>query len=366
MVDDALVLGVRQAAVNVLVGSLIDPSTHQVRAEALEAYAPVIEPLHRAGSKVYVILLNGVTGNPSLDRFLLHPKFSPKAPNRLSAFNVVDPAAVQALGAACSAMQARYKSEIDGWIVGNEINSHWEWANQGPASLDEVADTTERSLRIVSEATHMPVYLSLEHHWTIRSSSSDHSVPGRDLLEQVAKLAKQRGDFGWRVAFHPYPQNLFEPRFWNDDQAQLRFDTPKITFKNIEVLTEYLKQPRLRWKGKPRVVNLSEQGFHRPAGAEGEEIQAAAYAYAYERVARNPGIEAFILNRHVDNTGEGGLLLGLWTNKPGSVGDPDRKTRMWEVFRACGTADQAKTTEFALKLIGLKSWSEADPKPVER
>ena len=46
-------------------------------------------------------------------------------------------------------------------------------------------------------------------------------------------------------------------------------DTPRITFKNLEVLTEYLRRPELLYKGQPRRVILSEQGFHTPDGPDG-------------------------------------------------------------------------------------------------
>ena len=47
------------------------------------------------------------------------------------------------------------------------------------------------------------------------------------------------------IAHHPYPENLFECRFWRDKTATLKPDTPRITFKNIELLPQILKQPEL-------------------------------------------------------------------------------------------------------------------------
>ena len=50
------------------------------------------------------------------------------------------------------------------------------------------------------------------------------------------------GDVDWNVAFHPYPENLFEPRTWLDQSATASDDTPRITFKNIELLPRFLAQ----------------------------------------------------------------------------------------------------------------------------
>jgi hypothetical protein len=71
------------------------------------------------------------------------------------------------------------------------------------------------------------------------------------------------------------------------------------------------------------------------------------------------GIDAFILHRHVDHAHEGGLKLGLWTNKPGSVATPDRKRPMYEVFQAAGTDNQESAFKFALPVIGANSWDAA-------
>lgn len=387
MVDDAISLGIRHAAINVQMGDYLTDhpgaddvplagSPLRLRAAALRGLDQTVSQFTRHGVLVYAILLARATGNPAVDGKILHPKYDPSSANRLAAFRVTDAVGQTTLHSFCRTLAERYRRRsqmgtVNGWIVGNEVDSHSAWFSMGPASAAEVADTVERSLRIVNDAVSPfggKVYLSLDHFWTGRFQSDrpDLSLAGREVIDRVAALARERGDFPWNVAYHPYPENLFEPRFWLDKTATLSFDSPRVTFKNLEVLTEYLKLPDLRFHGRVRRVILSEQGFHCPDGPEGETIQAAAYAYAWNRVKRNPGIDAFILHRHVDHSQEGGLRLGLWTNKPGSIADPDRRTRMYEVFKAAGTPEEAKAMEFALPLVGLKSWDEAGPKPVAR
>lgn len=382
MVDDALALGIRHAAINVQLGDYLTttpkPGDQPLKntpfalsEEALRGLDSSIRPLAQSKVKVYAILLARATRNPALDSRLLHPDYDPKTPNRLAAFRTTDAIGAETLFEFCRALSNRYQGEVQGWIVGNEVNSHEAWFNMGAASAEKVVDGVERSLRIVHQAVQAKggsVYLSLDHFWTLRHREDrpDLSLPGREVLDRVGALAKARGDFPWHVAYHPYPENLFEPRFWLDKTAPLRFDAARVTFKNLEVLTEYLKRRDLLWRGKPRRVILSEQGFHRPDGPDGETVQAAAYAYAWQRVARNPGIDAFILHRHVDHAQEGGLRLGLWINRSGSVADPERKTKMWEVMRAVGTRDEAVATRFALPIVGLSSWREAGPQAVGR
>ena len=73
-----------------------------------------------------------------------------------------------------------------------------------------------------------------------------------------------------------------------------------------------------------------------------------------------PGIDSFILHRHVDHGHEGGLLLGLWTKKDGTVFEPDRKKLIYEVFRLADTDQWEAAFEFAKPIIGVdygNSWN---------
>ena len=99
------------------------------------------------------------------------------------------------------------------------------------------------------------------------------------------------------------------------------------------------------------------QGFHSAPGPDGELAQAAAYCYAYQLVERLAGIDAFILHRHVDNAHEGGLRLGLRRNQPaGDEAQPPKK--ICDCFRQADTTNRLAAFEFALPIVGLKSWDE--------
>jgi hypothetical protein len=90
-----------------------------------------------------------------------------------------------------------------------------------------------------------------------------------------------------------------------------------------------------------------------------------AYCYAYYKCSVLPGIDAFILHRHVDHGGEGGLKLGLWTRDEmsSSPSRPLRKKMVYEVFRRAGTPEWEKAFAFALPVIGITNWHQFDPPP---
>jgi hypothetical protein len=89
-------------------------------------------------------------------------------------------------------------------------------------------------------------------------------------------------------------------------------------------------------------------------------VQAAAYALAYRRISLIQGVEAFILHRHVDATGEGGLKLGIWPLTGTGPGKPKRP--IWNVVKFADTPQWQKASNFALPIIGLQDWSQANPR----
>jgi hypothetical protein len=386
MVDDALALGISHAALNVNFAQLLQLSTNNAiparfgnsdfyfSRRYLEQMDGQVKRLSDHGIVVSLILLCYQSGDDELNKLLLHPKYDPTAPNRLGAFNITREyfsAGVEFLARRYSAPDAPH-GRVWNYIVGNEVNSHWFWSNMGRVKMEEFADDYLRAVRICHEAVrrhsaNARVYISLEHHWNIRYPGGDEfqAFAARPFIDYFARQARAGGDFDWHVAFHPYPENLFECRVWNDQSAWATADTPRVTFKNLEVLTDYFARPELLFDGKPRRIILSEQGFHSPETEEGRILQAAAYCYAWRKVAGLHGIDSFILHRHVDHGNEGGLNLGLWTrNKKGShPADPAEKKPIHEVFRLADTPDWEDAFKFALPIIGFKDWDELNHRP---
>jgi hypothetical protein len=385
MVDDALALGIKHAALNVSLTSLIDldgkPDSLSYRMDghdyhfhrrAIESIA--VKPLSDAGVKIYLILLATTTSEPRLNH-IMRPAEAKEAPNGITGFNVFDPEGVRYFQACLGILAERFSrpdqrfGRAVGYIIGNEVNSHAEWYNIGPAPMAKVAREYLRAIRLAHSAVrrHSPdacVYVSLEHHWTAQGNRDPlRACPGRALLDEMNRHSKAEGDFDWHVAFHPYPANLFDPRTWRDKEARPTADTPKITFKNLEQLTAYLRRPEMLCLGKPRRVILSEEGFHTPDGPDGQTLQAAGYCYGWVKASRLDGIDAFILNRHVDHAQEGGLRLGLWTRRKDSIATPESKKKIYEVFRLADTPEWEDAFRFALPVIGIHSWDEvAAPK----
>jgi hypothetical protein len=302
---------------------------------------------------------------------MLHPNSAKDAPNRLSAFNNRTEEGRAWLKATMEFLAERWSGpdqqhgRVIGYILGNEVNSHWWWSNLGRVSFEEFAADYLQALALVHQAVRQHskwarVYISLDHHWSIRYQAGDElqAFPGKELVEYLARNP-ETSRLDWHIAYHPYPENLFDPRFWRDQTATSTPQTPRITFKNLEVLTEYLRRPELKHEGESRRVILSEQGFHTPDGPDGEAMQAAAFCYAYRKVAALDGVDAFILHRHVDHPHEGGLRLGLRRFTP-MASDARPEKRIYECFRHADGRDWEQAFDFTLPYIGIQSWAEVE------
>jgi len=384
MVDDALALGVKHAALNFNLSELIDPSgytnnpiweldghEYHFKSGYLHSMDKRIKALSDPGVVVTLIVLTYQSSDADVNRIMIDPRCVTNAPNHLGNFNTVTAEGSRWLRATFEFCAERWSrpdqkyGHVAGYIIGNEVDSHWWWANMGRVKMEMFADDYLRTVRLAQEAIRKEsswarVYVSLDHYWNVRCESADElqAFPGRSFLDYFARRAREEGDFDWNVAFHPYPENLFEPRFWNDPSPTTNvLTTPLITFKNIELLPAYLRRPEMLHQGRPRRIILSEQGFHTPNGPDGETIQAAAFCYAYKKIERLDGIDAFILHRHVDNAGEGGLLLGLRSNRPRD-GESQPRKKIYDCFRDADTADWQKTFQFALPVIGLETWDQ--------
>jgi hypothetical protein len=383
MLDDALALGIAHATFNVNLAALVDPrgSERSIMFESqgrtfhfhrgpVEALDGQVKQLSDADMLVYLILLNYIHRDETVDAIMRHPQAPRRPPNNIAAFNLSTDEGRAWYIATIEMLAERYSREdrkhgrVVGYIVGNEVNSHSQWYALGPATAKEVAAqyhdalrTTHASVRKSSSSAR--VYISLDHFWG-RGMTRDLqlSCGGKELVDELVRLTRASGDFDWHIAHHPYPENLFEPRSWLDKSPRPAADTPRITFKNLEQLTEYLQRPEMLYEGEPRRVILSEQGFHTPDGPDGETHQAAGFCYAWAKVDRLDGIDAFILHRHVDHAHEGGLRLGLWTRKPDSVATPDRKKKLYDVFLKADTPEWQEAFEFVLPVIGIEGWND--------
>jgi hypothetical protein len=386
--DDAEELGISHAALNVAYDQMLyltgsNPGntipyefqgrTYYFKKNYIDYLDREIKSLSDNGNVVSLILIMYRNLDPSTpNSILIHPDSEPNG--TVYAFNTKTADGVAYFSAITNFLAERYTradaayGRAVNFIVGNEIGQNKIWNNMGPKLIHEYVEDYARTLRLTdtivrSHYDKARVYISLDHFWSEDlPPDSLWKYDNKQIVDLLTSHIRAHGDIPWNVAFHPYPENLFNPRFWNDTTATFDFDTDRITFKNLSVLVDYMKQPDYLFNGEMRRIILSEQGFHSLDNSlESQKIQAAAYAYAYYIVKFLDGIDSFILHRHVDHALEGGLNLGLWTNLPGQIATPDKQKVIYDVFKYIDTDRSLEVTEFAKEIIGIEAWEEVIP-----
>jgi hypothetical protein len=281
--------------------------------------------------------------------------------------NVTSAEGISLYGAVLDLMAERW-SRRDGkygrvhhWIMHNEVDAGWVWTNAGEKEAISYLDLYQRSMRLMDLIARQydpnsRTFISLTHFWA--GAGDKRWYGSKRLIDLLAAFTRAEGDFPWALAYHPYPQDLFNPRTWEDKEATFRFDSHLVTPKNLEVLDAYMKRPELLYQGKVRPVHLSENGFNSKEYTPKElEDQAAGMALAWKKMAGLSSIESWQYHNWVDNRGEGGLKIGL-RKFPDEPGDPLGKKPIWHLYQALGTPREDELADPYLKTIGIGSWDE--------
>lgn len=320
---------------------------------------------HRVMVSVILLIANPAKDQNPVVSVLGHPDAVKEGTFAMP--NVTSAEGISLYGAILNLMAERW-SRSDGkhgrvhhWIIHNEVDAGWVWTNAGDKADIVYMDLYQRSMRLTDLISrqydpNMRPFITLTHHWA--KAGERRWYGSKRMTDLLVRFCEAEGDFPWGMAYHPYPQNLFNPRTWEDNQATFSLDTEKITPKNLEVLDAYMKQPALLYQGKVRPVHLSENGFNsKDYSPQALEDQAAGMALAWKKMAALSSIESWQYHNWIDNRGEGGLRIGL-RKFPDEPGDPAGKKPIWHLYQALGTPREDEVAAPYLKTIGIRSWDE--------
>ncbi len=357
--DELLELGVKHITINVVITDLLydndQPGTTKYLFEGRSWW--LNEPrLQHVDETVKFASQHGITSalivlipRGSHD-IIVHPEATGSGIYAMP--NFTSQAATEKYEAVIGILAKRYSGgdhgRVDHWIMHNEVDFGWIWTNMGEQPMPVYMDSYVRSMRIAYQQSrrfnpYSTVFISLTHHWNVGQDAQWRTYSPRAMLQMLSKLSRVEGDFHWGIAYHPYPENLFNPKTWEDRQAVNNVDTQRITMKNIDVLTHFLDQPAMRDElGQVRPLLFSEQGYHTAGyGEEAQRLQGAALLYTWDRMRSIQGVLAYDYHRWVDAAEEGGLLLGLRT-VPTAERRAGEKKLGWEVFRSIDTERESR------------------------
>lgn len=368
-------LGIKHAGYNIPISRLLGPSTHSdyptitytyngkdytLNGHVVSEYDYVFRTLTEKGIIITAILLNNKT-----DAYpqLIHP-LSRGGSAYYYAFNAAEKEGTDYLEAIAAFLAERYRDNTHGivmnWIIGNEVNVRSTWNYMKYIDIVPYAKEYARAVRlfyngIKSHNANARIYISLDQQWN-RNLSSNSSYDSKDLMDVFNACVKEEGDMDWGLAHHPYSVPMTWPKFWElsgeaGELVQENEDTSMVTIYNIDVITSYLQKPEFLMKdGEVRPVLLSEMGF---TSTYGEDVQAAAFAYAYFIAENNQYIDSMILSRETDAAEEvaQGLALGLSYQN-------GRRKFIYDTFKYIDTPEADAYTEFARNYLGILSWDQ--------
>lgn len=321
-------------------------------------------------SLVFLIPLR--SNNENIQRRFVHPD---AYLGNYSMANVATEEGIEYYTAIIDFLAKRYSrpdslyGHLDQWIIHNEVDAHTAWTHAGDKPVELYTQIYDRSMRMVyyTIRKHNPtakVFGSFTKHWNSKAVSNIN-FRSRDVLNVLGQLSKKEGDYEWGIAWHSYPTNLANASVWNDPigRTPLNLDAPEITPRNLEMIDAYVRQESVLYNGKKvRTVLLSENGFNsnpdNAGSSEGKQAAALAYFWKKAENKRLPSIENIQLHRWVDFPTEGGILFGLWTTKPGTIGVFDEKKDGWYVWEAAGTPREDSIFAPYLDTIGIADWPE--------
>lgn len=284
--------------------------------------------------------------------------------------NMTSIESVHCYAAALDFLASRYSREdskygrIHHWIMHNEVDAGNVWTNMGlNRPLHVFLNAYYKSMRLCYNIArkydqHSEVFASFTHSWA-EPVPVDGDYSTLELLEGLLDYSGAEGDFQWGIAYHPYPEDLNEPKTWNDKAATFTMDSPMVTFKNLEVLDKWVKQDKTKFLGEQkRTVWLSENGTNSRSYSEQDLAeQAAGFAYAWKKMKDLDGIDAFQWHNWMDARGEFGLRIGL-RKYPDDETDPAGKKPVWYLYQAADTPREDEVFEPYKSMIGINDWSE--------
>lgn len=346
-----------------------DGKTYYADRKSIASFDSTLAETAKRNIIVSAILLIGKASNTpdqEIGRIFEHPDCDPAGIYSMA--NVTSAEGLEYYAAAVDFLAKRYSrpdkkyGRIHHWIIHNEVDAGWVWTNMGEKPPLLFMDHYHKSMRTVYNIArkynpHTKAFISLTHYWAWTVDKRFYHA--KELLKILLQYSRAEGDFEWAIAHHPYPESLFEPKSWLDEKCDFTFDTPLITYKNIEVLDAWVKEPHTFYLGKyRRTVYLSEQGVNSRDYTEKHlQEQAAGMAYAWKKIENLDGIDAFQYHNWMDHRGEGGLRIGL-RRFPDDEEDPAGKKPVWYVFKYADTDKEAEAFEFAKDIIGIDNWDE--------
>ncbi|MBQ6702752.1 MAG: hypothetical protein IJN17_07355 [Clostridia bacterium] len=248
---------------------------------------------------VTLIFVISDTGNESLNRVLIHKDAA--LDSKYCAYNTADRQGLAYLRAITNFFSSRYleKMQVSRIVFGDCVGNAFFNYNMGKKTLDEFAEQYANGLRVIyntarSYSPYVEIYTYIDDNW-------DKGLPfdlyvrydNKAFLDVLNGCISGFGDIDWGVVQNPYPMETSDYFSYDDQDLDTDMLTDRVSFKNIGVITDYLKRTELTYNNSVRDYIIIEQSNFKEFS---EEYITADYVYNCYK-AMNSGVSAYITDR---------------------------------------------------------------------
>ncbi|MBE6565382.1 MAG: hypothetical protein E7655_08945 [Ruminococcaceae bacterium] len=247
------------------------------------------------------------------------------------------------------------------FIVGMNVNSNRYYHSMGEKDLSSFLDMYTTAFRIADTALRSVYkngrcYVSVADNLNTAAIQPDGRANDKldysasDFLKLFDQKITMGGDIPWRVALNIRPTVKGQAEFWQSPNISDASSTPFVNLYNIGALTDLLKSEELLYQGSPRSVAVTSDAI--PSDGS-EQMQAAAFAYAYLTAACDESIECYAFARQTDSVADGSSY-GL--KKPDGT-----KKAVYDVFRSIDTNEWKSVVSPLTAALSVTDFSELIP-----
>ncbi len=322
----------------------IDGDRYYYRESTVREIDALVAICKDRGIRATLVLTVSPSQDAALNRILLHPQAEETA--AYCAFNTQTDEGISYLRAATEMLARRYnisfgdRGGVAGFAVGQHVNDTRACYNMGDTTLKRLVTEYASALRLVYNTVtavnpSFAVYASVDCRWNIQQPRGNASAFGaRPMLDLLNYVISSHGNFGWRVAYDPYPDGEYYA--FEDKTPETTPEASRVTLANLEVMTAYVTRTAFYYDRQYRPILLLEQITRTDTSAEEDEAmrikQSVDYVCGYYKIStRNfPFVTALVVNHDVTYN---------------------------DTLCYIDTEHSAAATVYALEVLGIKDWS---------
>lgn len=249
---------------------------------------------------VTVVFVVSDSGNDALNRSLIHKDADLSA--LYCANNTSDRQGIAYIRAVSEFFASKYVENncVTRFVFGDSVGNCSRNYNMGEKTLAEFTEEYAVGFRTVFNAVrsyspYVKVYTYIDGVWNSGLAFDEFTrYDNKAFLDSFSNVISRGGNVDWSLAHNPYPADVYNYYAYSDMKLDNNYFTPRVGFRNIGVIVNYLKNAELLYNNSERECIVIEQS--RFSGVDEQQITADYIYNCYK--ALNTSVSAYITDRN--------------------------------------------------------------------